>query len=166
MAAGSRDFEIVPARSAHAEALAPRMRPAEVLEIRASGNHSPLGALLKGLETSSIARTALWDGEVACIWGVAPLRTSLLVGRVGAAWLLTSDLVERHPRAFWRGCRAELARLFESYDMLVNAIDARHGQAVRWARRLGFRLEDPQAFGGEGVPFHQFRVRREDLCAL
>jgi hypothetical protein len=139
------------------------MRPAEVLEIRASGNHTPLGALLTGLKTSSIARTALYEGEVACMWGVVPLRTSLLVGRIGAAWLLTSDLVERHPKAFWRGCRAELARLFEAYDMLVNAIDARHCVALRWARRLGFRLEEPSAFGGEGLAFHQFRVRQEDL---
>jgi hypothetical protein len=161
--AASPGFEIVPARSAHAEALAPRMRPAEVLEIRASGNHAPLGALLKGLEASSVARTALWDGEVACMWGVVPLRTSLLVGRIGAAWLLTSDLVERHPRAFWRGCRPELARLFEDFDMLENQIDARHGQAVRWALRLGFRLDPPEAFGAEGLPFHLFRVRKENL---
>jgi hypothetical protein len=157
------EVRIVPATAALARELAPRMRPAEVDEVRASGRHTPLGALLAGLEASSIAHAALFDGKVACMWGVVPMRWSALVGRIGAVWLLTSDLVERHPKAFWRGCRAELPRLFESCDMLVNAIDARHDKAVRWARRLGFPLEEPQAFGADGLPFHWFRVRKEDV---
>lgn len=161
--AGSPRVEIVLARAAHADVLAPRMRGVEVDEIRASGNHSPLSALLQGLQRSSIAHAALFDGQVACMWGVVPLRTSALVGRIGAVWLLTSDLVERHPKAFWRGCRAELPRLFESFDMLVNAIDARHDKAVRWARRLGFPLEEPAAFGVDELPFHWFRVRKEHV---
>jgi hypothetical protein len=157
--------QIVPATTAHAHELAPRMRPAEVDEVRASGRHSPLGALLAGLEVSSLRFAALFDGEVACMWGVVPMRRSSLVGRIGAVWLLTSDLVERHPKAFWRGCKAELPRLFGpgGYDLLVNAIDCRHERAVRWARRLGFPLEAPQAFGAEDLPFHWFRLSRGDL---
>lgn len=155
--------EIVPARAAHAEALAPRMRHAEVLEVRASGGFEPLQALLEALQHSERAFAGLIDGEVACMWGVEHLRYSAVSGRVGAVWLLTSPIIERYPKVFWRGCRRELAALFESYDLLVNAIDARHVQAVRWARRLGFPLEEPRSFGVEGRLFHWFRVRREDL---
>jgi hypothetical protein len=157
------EVAIVSATKEHARELAPRMRAAEVAEIRASGNLSPLGALLLGVEASRPAYTALFDGEVACMWGVVPLRTSALAGRVGAAWLLTSELVERHPVAFYRRCRPALALLFEVYDALVNAIDARHAQAVRWGRRLGFRLEDAAPFGAEALPFHRFRVSKEDV---
>lgn len=163
---GSVRVEIVPATTEHAYELAPRMRAAEVDEVCASGRHTPLGALLAGLEVSDLRFTALFDGQVACMWGVVPMRRSSLVGRIGAVWLLTSDLVEQHPKTFWKHCRRELARLFGpgGYDLLVNAIDARHDKAVRWARRLGFPLEDAAAFGAEQLPFHWFRVRKEDLA--
>lgn len=155
--------QIVPARPAHAEALAPRMREPEVLEVRASGGYDPLTALLDALEHSERAYAALIDGEVACMWGVEHVRYSAASGRVGAVWLLTSPLIEKHRKVFWKGCRLELRSLFEAYDLLVNAIDARHVQAVRWARRLGFPLEEPRSFGVEGRQFYWFRVRREDL---
>lgn len=155
--------EIVAATAAHAEALAPRMRPAEVAEVVAAGGYSPLEALLESLQHSGVAFAALFDGEVACMWGVAHVRRSVTAGRVGAVWLLTSDLVEKHPKAFWRGCKAEILRLFGDYDVLFNAIDARHEKALRWAWRLGFPLEEPAPFGVEGRKFSFFRVRKEDL---
>lgn len=155
--------EVVPATVEHARALAPRMRAADVAEILAASGSTPLEALLEGVAKSEVAATALFNGEVACMWGVVPLRESVIAGRIGAGWLLTSDLVERHPREFWRGCRRELLRLFGLYDQLINAIDARHVQALRWGRRLGFRLEEPTVFGSDGLPFCWFRVRKEDL---
>jgi hypothetical protein len=157
-------IEIVPATIEHADALAARLRPAEVEEIRASGNHMPLGAILAGIEASrGRALTALFDGEVACIWGAVPLRTSALTGRIGVAWLLTSDLVERFPLAFWRRCRPELEKLFADFDVLVNAIDCRHHKAIRWARRLGFKLEAAAPFGAHGLLFQRFEVSKEDV---
>jgi hypothetical protein len=155
--------DILPASEAHARELAPRMRQADVLEVQASGGYTPLAALLVSLERSEVARAALLDGVVACLWGVVPLRRSALHGRVGGAWLLTSDLLERHPRAFWRHCRRELALLFERFDALTNAMDCRNVAALRWGWRLGFRFERPEPFGVEGRPFERFHLRREDL---
>jgi hypothetical protein len=166
--AGSPRVEIVQARLEHAHDLAPRMRAADVAEVQASGGYSPLEALVDSLRYSApFAWAALFDGKVACIWGVEPLRRSIIAGRVGAVWMLTSDLVEKHPRAFWRGCRSAVPLLFEAtdppLDVLVNLIDARHEQALHWARRLGFQLEEPAAFGHEGRPFVRFTVRKEGL---
>jgi hypothetical protein len=163
MAPRSPVITIVPATGAHARELAPRMRASDAAEVLASGGYTPYEALNDALLQSDMAYTALFDGQVACMWGVTPVRRSALVGRIGAAWLLTSDLVERYPRAFWRGCKVELERLFESYDLLVNAIDCRHEQAIRWSKRLGFRLEEPQSYGEDGLLFRWFRVRKEDL---
>jgi hypothetical protein len=156
--------DIVPATEEHARALAPRMRLADRLEVEATGGYTPLEALLFSLERSEVARAALFDGEVACMWGVAPLRRSAVLGRVGVAWLLTSDLVERHPRAFWRGCRAELPRLLARFDVLTNAMDCRNLVALRWGWRIGFRFARPETFGVEGLPFSRFSIRKEDLC--
>jgi hypothetical protein len=159
---GSPHVDIVPAREAHAVELAPRMRAADLAEVRASNGCGPLEALLEALHHSEIARTALFDGRVACMWGVEHVRWSIFSGRVGAAWLLTSDLVEKHPRTFWRGCKEELPKLLRSYDMLINAIDARHAMALRWARHLSFELNEEEAYGLEGRPFIWFRVKQED----
>lgn len=158
------ELVIRPAVLEDALALAPRMRAEEVAEVRASGGFYPREALIDSLAHSDEAWTALFDGQVACMWGVAEVPgSSALTGRVGAVWLLTSDLVERYPKTFWRACRGELARLFERWAVLVNAIDARHEKAVRWARRLGFPLQPADSFGEYALPFHRFRVRREDV---
>jgi hypothetical protein len=162
MAGRSVLVEIVEARSAHAEALAPRIRPVELDEIAAAAGVTPLRALLDCLKHSDFARSALFDGEVACMWGVEHMRWSAVSGRVGAAWLLTSALVEKYPKTFWKHCREEVARIFRSYDLLVNAIDARHEQSLRWAKRLGFDLQEQQAYGVEGRPFVWFRAKKEE----
>lgn len=152
--------EVVPATEDLARELAPRVRQDVVNEVKASSGRTPLEALLVGVRISDVARAGLFDGEVGCIWGVAPLRRSALSGRVGSLWMFTSDLVERHRKDFWRRSRAELARLFDGYDLLINAIDARNGMALRWGRRLGFDVGDPVPLGLEGEAFHWFRVRR------
>jgi hypothetical protein len=83
---------------------------------------------------------------------------------VGLGWLLAAEVVERKVRAFWLLCLRELPRILERWDMLVNAIDERHEKALRWAKRLGFRLADPAPFGAAGLPFCRFQVARRDLC--
>jgi hypothetical protein len=154
---------IVSATRELAAELAPHVRPDEVAEVLAMDGATPLEALLAGLELSDPVRAALFDGEVAAIWGVVPGGKSVLRGRVGVAWMLTSAAVERHPKAFWRGCRAELPKLFERYDTLANAIDARHRKALGWACRLGFQLGQPAPMGIAALPFARFIVRKEDL---
>jgi hypothetical protein len=139
------------------------MRPEEVLECAAHGL-TPEGALLDSLERSEEAYAAIFDGQVACLFGVVHLAT-WNGERIGGAWLLTSDLVERHRKAFWRACRPALLELFERWDVLVNAIDVRHEKAIRWAERLGLQLGPAEPFGLAGEPFRAFRARREDVWA-
>lgn len=150
---------------AHARELAPRMRPVDAAEIFASGGFTPLGAISCALKTSDVAWTAFFDGQVACMWGVRPALRTVTRGRVGVVWLMSSDLIERHPRIFWVACQHELALLLDQYDELVNAIDVRHVQAIRWGRRLGFRFRGPEPFGLEKRLFQHFTVRKEDLYA-
>lgn len=157
----AEDFDIRPATLADAHELAPRMRLEEVREVEASAGFTPLQALLECLQQSDEAWSGLWHGEVAFMFGVAQMPGC--ERRIGAAWLLTSPLVERHARAFWRAGRAELPRLLEQWEVLCNAIDARHEKALRWAGRLGFSLEPAQPFGAAGLPFHVFTVTREEL---
>lgn len=156
-------LQIRPATRADIEELGDTMREADVVEIHAASGMTAIGALIRGLTDSSECWAALVDDRVMCIWGVVAGQRSVLGNGIGVGWLLTSPLVERYPRAFWKGCRAVLPEVLERWGMLVNWIDCRHDKALRWAERLGFRLGDPQAFGVLGLPFRPFTVSQEDL---
>lgn len=154
-------YTILPARQAHVEALVPWVRGEIVAEVEASGFTS-LEALELGLEVSTEAWVALLEGEVVAIWGVAPVPGE---PHLHSVWMLNSHLVEARPRLFLRACRAEVARLLETYPALCNLVDDRYTRALRWAEWLGFCVGEPVPFGPEGVPFRPIVLRRDSPCA-
>lgn len=147
-----------------AQELAARLRSVEVDEVRASSGCEPLPVIIEAIGASSEAWAVSFDGRLAFVWGVVGMTDTILAGRTGAAWLLTTDLVERHSKAFWQYCLRELPSLLARWDVLLNEIDARHEKALRWARRLGFQVDEaPEPFGAQGLPFYAFRVTKGDL---
>ncbi len=159
------DVAIDPATAADAEELAPRLRPEEIAEVLAADGMEPLQALLESVSVSQEAYAVRLNGEVAFIFGVMLVDESPDCGRIGAAWLLSSGLVDRYPVTFWRISKNMLPWLLERWDALINAIDVRHTKAIRWAKRLGIPLREPAPFGAAGQDFCCFLVTREDLCA-
>lgn len=152
----SPNLVVIPSVEAHAHALAPEMRAADATEVMAGEERTPLEALLVALARSDRPRTALINGEVAAMWGVAPVEDT-----VGVVWMLTGKPVDVEPYLFMRRCKEELRNLFEDgWETLVQAIDARHAKAVRWARWMGFEVLEPVPFGTQGLPFHPVRMRR------
>lgn len=142
------------------------IREEERSEIEAATGMHPLPALVISAELSALTHTTKVCGETLCIWGVQETESPVLGERHGSVWLISTDAIERHPRAFWKECLAHLPRLFDSWDVLTNAIDVRHEKAIRWAERLGFQLEPPAPYGVEGLPFRKFSLRKEHLkCA-
>jgi hypothetical protein len=160
------EVSIYPAIEWDARQLAARLRPAEVDELMAATGEEPLPALVDAVRQSDEAQAIYFNGELACIWGVVKHSETLLGGRMGTVWLLSSSVVERHAKTFWKLCLELVPKILERWDILFNFIDERHGQAVRWAKRLGFRLDGPSPYGVAGMPFCAFRVTKEDLCAL
>ena len=156
-----------PPRLGDVEALAATMRAADREELVAAHGWTPLWALMRGLEDSTEVWTVVADGKVAAMYGVVELGQYDYGERWGIGWLLTSDLVETHKRAFWRACKLHVADLFTRWDGLYNAIDCRHEKAIRWAKRLGFELFDPAPYGIEGLEHQAFLARKEAVeCAL
>lgn len=148
----------------HMGELVDNMRPADAAEVRASTGEDALdGIVYYAIKDSSESWVALFDGHVAAIWGVVPGPAD----GIGFAWLLTTTMVDRHPKLFWRICKLELAALLGRWKELQNYIDTRHTQALRWARRLGFVLDPPAPLPHPGsnprVDFQRFTVRAEDL---
>lgn len=149
-------YAIVPATEAHVQAMEGRVRQADVDELRAAGGRAPGEAMLEGLRLSSEAWAGLADGQVMCIFGV--VQTSILA-REGTPWMVGSDLVDRHARAFLLRSRPVVATWAARFDLLWNFVDARNRRAITWLRWLGFQIGEPEPFGVEGRPFHRFEMR-------
>ena len=143
--------------------LAVTLRTADRRELEAASSAPPLIILLDAIRDSSECWTLLHSGRVMAMWGVVPREDFSLLGRVGSAWLLTSDLVEMFPKTFMSVCMRELSELLDRWDGVFNFIDVRHEKAIRWAERLGFRLADPAPYGEQGLPFQGFWLQKEDL---
>lgn len=145
------NITITPATEDDARDLGARMRLRDREEVWASGLLPPLEAALLSLELSTRAWTGSVDGTLVTMWGVCPGP-----GRIGIPWMLATDDLERHQRAFLRRNRAYIALMLERYDTLVNWVDARNTTSINWLRWLGFRLDPAAPFGALGLPFHRF----------
>ena len=119
-----------PATAAHAEALAPNLRPECLRDVLALGYPDALDGLLAGF-ASEVSFAAMLDGEVLAMFGASAS---------GEVWVLTSNAVQRHPRAFLRCCRPALELLWEHCGHLTNYVDARFGACIRWLSWLGCEL--------------------------
>jgi len=152
-----------PSVASDAVMLSVNLRPDDLAEVLATSGRLPVQVLVEGVRDSTECWTVTLDGHVMCMWGVVESGDTVLAGRSGCAWMLTSPLVETHAKDFWRACKAILPGVLDDWVTLTNWIDVRHEKAIRWATRLGFRLQEPEPFGVQGLPFRRFDVTKEDL---
>jgi len=157
------DVTMTPATIEDGHELAADLRQLEADEIRAMTGLEPLPDIVRCLGYSSEAWAVRFDGHLVCLWGVVSRGHNVLMGWWGNGWLLCTNAVERYPITFWKACKHILPLLLSRWDLIANVIDVRHEQSMRWAERLGFRLEDPKPLGAAGLPFRRFTVRKEYL---
>lgn len=151
-------IHVEPATLEHALALAPHVREEDAAEVQASHGMTPLDALAAGVTQSEPHAWAGYiDGELAGLFGIS---RSTFLSTAAVPWLLTSKVVERHPRAFWLACREVVRQWAATHHELEQWVDARYTRALRWARRLGFQVEPAEPFGVHGLPFHRIHMRR------
>src|SRR4051812_32340941 len=89
-------IELVPARLVHVGPIATRMRESDRIEVEAF-SHSPKEALRLGLRASVDAFTVMIDGKPE---GMMGLRPTNILDREGCPWMLGTDELYRHPRAW------------------------------------------------------------------
>jgi hypothetical protein len=143
-------YQVVLATPDLARQMAPRLREADRLEVLSAAGMTPEAALLHSLSVTPSPRALILGGSPCAMWGVQPIHQA---ADIGVVWMLgTPELVE-NPLWFWRMCKAEVARLSSEWVVLLNWIDARYDASLRWARRLGFRLDDPRPYGPRGDLF-------------
>ncbi len=131
--------------------LAPRLRPADADEVRASHGVAPREALLLCLQSASHAYSLMIDNKVVGMFGVSPVEEG-----VGSPWMLCSDEAHRASAQFLRINQKWVDVLQSKYPLLMNYVDARNTKAIRWLRWCGFRLIALRPYGVEGRPFYEF----------
>ncbi len=153
-------YEIIAARPCHIAPVAERMRAADRAEVWASAHLSPGDALRISLQDSILSWTGLVDGNPVCLFGVAP--ASLLSG-TGIPWLLATDAIEAHARAFLRRNKVMLGHMQARFSRLENWVDTRNMVSRRWLNWLGFHCEEAVPHGVSGLLFHRFWMEDVDV---
>lgn len=147
------------ARLDDAAELAANLRDQDRAELDACGHTDHERVIRLSINTSLLCWTARVDGEMAAIFGVAPLG-SVLDSR-GVPWMLGTDLVPRHRRILARLAPGYIAAMLETYPHLLNQVHAKNTVATRWLRKMGFVLQRPTPIAPHGELFHLFEMKRD-----
>lgn len=147
--------EIIPATQDHGRYVALHLRAADREEVAAASGMDPRLAIEIAIERSAAAWVGLVDGVPACVFGVGG---PSLMGDIGVPWLLGTDEIVRHQRAFLRRNKPYVAKMLKLFPNLINMVDARNGVAINWLRWLGFTIHDAAPYGLAGLPFHPFSM--------
>lgn len=67
---------------------------------------------------------------------------------VGYIWMLSTRAVALHKSAVMRACACYVGDCAARFDVLVNAVYAKNDTALRFVRRLGFKVGEPIAVRG------------------
>lgn len=137
--------------------LARDLRQRDRDEVWASAGPDVEGAIANAVQASgdlcwSVCNGADFDRLVWVI-GCAPVALG-----IGSPWLLATDDVQLCPGTLTKLTKAHIAEMLKVYPRLVNMVDARNGDSVRWLARLGFVIEPAVPYGVAGLPFHRFTM--------
>jgi hypothetical protein len=136
--------------------LAPRLRDADINEVKASMDWNPEQALIYGFYESSVCMSAVRNNKPFVMFGVVEVEPE-----VGAIWLLGSSMIETSWVFFLRKSKLWLDVLHKDYPLLFNYVDQRNEVHIRYLKWLGFTFINlhPQ-FGAGKLPFYEFvRIR-------
>ena len=101
---------------------------------------------------SSDVWTGMIDGEVVCVWGVAP---PSLMSQRAYLWLYTTDKVKEHQFSFVRHSQIVLEDLLNVYDLITGHCVIGQDNSIRWLKWLGAQFGEPD---GKLIPF---QIRRK-----
>lgn len=136
------------------EILARSMRQCDMDEVRAAcGRSLDASDLLDSVNNSPICVAVERNGRLLCIGGAA--RRSLL-STSGIPWMLGTHDLDSNGRLFMQHGRQCVSVLLGRFSYLENYVDARNLKSIRWLKRMGFAVHDPEPYGCAGLHFRRF----------
>jgi len=130
-------------------------RRADVDEMLAGMGASVPMALSYGLQHSLRAWVIWHEG-----YPLAAVGDTLAAIGVGVPWMVTTNHIDKNPRGFLRASLAILRETMQRHNQLINYVDDRNVQAIRWLEWLGFTMDAPLPYGRHGLPFRKFSITR------
>jgi hypothetical protein len=146
-------YAIVPATQAHVAQMLPKVRRDDRHEVMAAYGYPVEELLGRCVAKSELAWAGMVDDEVACIFGVVG---ASLLSETGYPWLVGTDLIEAHAKAFLRRNKKMVAVMLERFPRLENYVDVRNTKSIQWLTWLGFSFDDPAPYGIYRMPFMKF----------
>ena len=139
------------------EAIAADMRQADIDEVWASDNHTPIEALLIswGLSYKSVIVTV--DDEPCVMIGI--VIRDILAG-TGVPWMLGTNRALKHKRHFIEQVPDVIDQMLDICPKLMNYVHDRNKVSIGWLKRIGFTMGDPEKYGPNGELFRRFYLER------
>lgn len=139
------------------EPIAREARQADRDEIEEGCGQTIASALALGLRSSVAAHVIVWGDTPLAAFGDVSYSPG---AGIGIPWLISTNAIEQHPRAFLRICQPLVAQMMERHQTLVNYVDTRNTAAIRWLEWLGFSMGSPTPYGPKQLLFRQFQMTR------
>ncbi|MHA2064248.1 MAG: hypothetical protein ACXABY_07700 [Candidatus Thorarchaeota archaeon] len=149
-------FSIVPATKEHWDELAKNMRPEIVDEIMASHGHTPDQVAESLSPKSDDVLALMWDDK---LMGITGLHRYSYLSDYASPWFLATNEAPKHPREIMRTTKVMIEKWLTQHPILVNYIDARFEQSLRWAKWAGYTIGEEEPYGYEGKPFRRIEIR-------
>ena len=139
--------------------IAENMRQSDIDEVWASNNHTPLEALVNGWENSHGSLIVQINGDPCVMLGL--VRLDFLSGH-GTPWLLGTDSSLKYKREFLKQVPAVIEEMLGICQTLSNYVHVNNSVSIRWLKRIGFTICEPEVYGVEGEMFHRFYLEKGD----
>ena len=124
--------------------LAPCLRQDDINEIAALG-YKPEQSLLKGFIYSDICYSVKYQDKTIGMFGATNYN---LPKGWGSVWFLGSDETIKFPVTFIKEGKKFLAKTFQKYDILVNAVDSRNTSHIKYIKHMGLTITKPIMING------------------
>lgn len=143
-------IEICPTTNKHLLELRDNLREDDRKEIACFGisNHDALWA---SWQNSIVCKTAIVEGQVAGIWGIA----GCLWEGIGRPWILTAPICEKYPIPFALLYRQEMKEMLKIFPILENYVDAAYHKSLKLLEIMGFTLYNAERYGPNGGMFRK-----------
>lgn len=145
-----------PVKEWHIDYVAKHMRQADILEVKSSHGYAPHVALSKAVEKSDRCRVVIYNGTPVAIFGLCK---GAVISGVGVPWFLGTDEVLKLGKSLTKYGKIVVNEMLSECSLLVNYVHVKNRLSVGWLRRMGFTMDEPQAFLHTGELFHRFHKR-------
>ena len=155
----SRDSVIVrDATELDAREVAANLRSKDAQEVLASGFKTEGDAVEYSFCASSLCLAVEREGVPVAVFGIVPGRNAQERSQV---WFLGTDGLSKMKKTFVTLSHVIIETFLRHHPVLINWVDARYTETVRWLECCGATFEDPMPLTDGGIPFRKFVLRGE-----